>query len=32
MAHAGYDKERFVGLTFGEFDCVICSEVVMDPL
>ena len=32
MAHSGYDKERFTTLGFEEFDCLICSEVAMDPL
>lgn len=32
MAHAGYDKERFIYSPPDEFDCIICSEVVMDPL
>ena len=32
MAHSGYDRDRFTNLTFGEFDCLICTEVVMDPI
>lgn len=32
MAHSGYDKERFTNLPFDQFDCIICSEVVMDPM
>ena len=32
MAHSGLDKERFVNLNFDNFDCLICCEIVVDPL
>lgn len=32
MAHSGLEKQRFVGLGFDEFDCLICSEVALDPM
>lgn len=32
MSHFGIDKDRFVNLPFDQFDCIICSEVVLDPV
>lgn len=32
MAHSGFDKERFTSLGFDEFDCLICSEVALEPM
>ena len=31
MTTAGYDPDRFIGLTNDAFECIICSQVVMDP-
>lgn len=32
MAHFGYEKDRFINLVFDNFDCLICLEVIRDPM
>ena len=32
MSQYGYERDRFTTLNFDSFDCIICSEVVRDPM